>query len=332
MRVDVTETTVKNILTRTTGYLRSVTTHSLQPYRGCTFGNSLCGVGCYVQHNGHLLRGRRWGGFLEVRTNAASSYREHYERELSWARRHTGWSASTAGSLFRETGPNEPAATGPRGFSIFCSSATDPFLPQEFNYGITRSVLEAMPELPPDELVLQTHTHLVTRYGKLCVELSRLCRLRVHVSIETDRERLPGLPPPASSVELRLAACAELKQAGLNVVVTVSPLLPIAAPDRFFERIAEVADAVVIDHFIQGDGSADGHRTLRTQLPQAMRAIDPASVALEYRDEMAGVAQRYLPGRVGVSVDGFAQRYLPAPVPHAKVLSPADTAAPFQLK
>jgi hypothetical protein len=71
MSVDITETTVKNILTRTSGYLRTVTSHSLQPYRGRTFGNSLCGVGCYVQHNGHVLQGRPWGGFLEVRTNAA---------------------------------------------------------------------------------------------------------------------------------------------------------------------------------------------------------------------------------------------------------------------
>jgi hypothetical protein len=47
------------------GYLRTVTSHSLQPYRGCTFGNSLCGVGCYVQHNRHLLAGRQWVGFLK---------------------------------------------------------------------------------------------------------------------------------------------------------------------------------------------------------------------------------------------------------------------------
>jgi hypothetical protein len=43
-----------------------------------------------------------------------------------------------------------------------------------------------------------------------------------------------------------------------------------------------------------------------------MRAIDPASVSIDYRDRMVEVAQRYLPGRVGVSVDGFARRYLPA--------------------
>jgi len=65
------EATVRSILTRTTGYLRTVTSHSLQPYRGCSYGNALCGVGCYVRHNGWVTRGEAWGSFLEARTNAA---------------------------------------------------------------------------------------------------------------------------------------------------------------------------------------------------------------------------------------------------------------------
>jgi DNA repair photolyase len=284
----ISETTVRNILTRTTGFLQTVTSHSLQPYRGCTFGKALCGVGCYVQHNGHVLLGRTWGEFLEVRTNAAESYRDSWECESRWARRARGR------------------------FSIFCSSATDPFVPQEFQYGITRSVLETMLERPPDELVLQTHSHRVTAYVDLCRELSTRFDFRVHVSIESDRDRLPGLPPPASSVAKRLEACAHLKDAGLRTVVTVSPLLPIEEPERFFARIAEVADAVVVDHYIQGDGSPLGTRTARTPLPDAMRAVNPESVTLAYRDRMVDIARRHLPGRVGVNIAGFAARYDPA--------------------
>ena len=85
--MDISVVSIGNILTRTSGFLRTVTSHSLQPYRGCSFGNSLCGVGCYVQHSRHILQGRTWGGFLEIRANAADSYREHYERERRWARR-----------------------------------------------------------------------------------------------------------------------------------------------------------------------------------------------------------------------------------------------------
>jgi DNA repair photolyase len=285
MSVDVSKVTVQNVLTRTSGYLKSVTSHSLQPYRGCTFGNALCGVGCYVRHNGHVLRGREWGGFLEVRTNAADSYRENVDRERRWAERNRGR------------------------FSIFLSSATEPFLPQESRYGVTRSVLEAMCVVPPDELVLQTHSHRVADHVELLGELSARCELRVHVSIETDRDSLPGLPPHASSVDKRFDACAKLQAVGLRTVVAVSPLLPIADPQRFFARIAETADAVVIDHFIEGDGTPDGSRTQRTDLPAAMEAVHSGSTTLAYRDEIVAIARRHLPGRVGVNIPGFAGQY-----------------------
>ena len=38
--MEVTLREVGNVLTRTSGYLKTVTSHSLQPYRGCSFGNS----------------------------------------------------------------------------------------------------------------------------------------------------------------------------------------------------------------------------------------------------------------------------------------------------
>jgi hypothetical protein len=135
--------------------------------------------------------------------------------------------------------------------------------------------------------------------------------LRFHLSIESDLDRLPGLPPPASSVEQRFEAARRLKEAGQRVVITVAPLLPIARAEAFFSRIAEVADAVVIDHFIGGDGTPDasGARTRRTPLPQAMARVEPLSVALDYRDRIVAIARSILPGRVGVGIDGFAGRF-----------------------
>jgi DNA repair photolyase len=192
------------------------------------------------------------------------------------------------------------------------SSSTDPFLPQERRFGVTRRVLEAMLAEPPDELVVQTHSHLVTEAAPLLQALARLSAVRVHVSIESDRDRLPGLPPPASPVSKRLEAAARLRALGLRVVVTVAPLLPIADPEGFFRRLSEVADAVVIDHFAGGDGSPGGARTLLTALPQAMERVLPASLSPAYQDQMAALARRILPGRVGVGSAGFAGRFLPA--------------------
>ncbi len=283
--VQISHTTVKNVLTRTSGYLSGVTSHSLQPYRGCTLGNSLCGVACYVRHNGHVTRGRAWGSFLEVRTNVDASYLANVERERRWARKHRG------------------------AFSIFLSSSTEPFLPQERKFRVTRRVLEAMLEEPPDELVLQTHSHRVLDVLDLLPRLRERCRLRVHLSIESDRDTLPGLPKPGCPVEMRFEAARQLKDEGIRTVVTVSPLLPIDDPDAFFGRIAECANAVVLDHFIGGDGSPDGGRTRRTRLPVVMEAVQPGSTSLAYRDAMVEVASKWLPGRVGVGAAGFGGRY-----------------------
>ncbi|MCB1037486.1 MAG: hypothetical protein KDD47_26885 [Acidobacteria bacterium] len=285
--MEITGASIRNVLTRTSGYLATVTSHSLQPYRGCSLGSSLCGVGCYVQHNRYLTRGAPWGSFLEARLDAADSYRRTYLRESRWARQARG------------------------AFSIFLSSSTEPFPPQERRFGITRQVLEAMAEEPPDELVLQTHRAQIEEHLDLLRELRRRCRLRVHLSIETDRERLPDLPPHASPVARRFDAARKLRRAGIPIVITVAPLLPVREPEAFFARIAESADAVVLDHFIGGDGTADGGRTRRTLLPEAMAKIDPGSVEVSYRERMVEVARRHLPGRVGVHIDGFAGRYLP---------------------
>jgi DNA repair photolyase len=283
--LQVEEVSVGNVLTRAGGYLLPVASHSLQPYRGCSFGRALCGVGCYVRANPWVTRGREWGSFLEVRTDAAESYARHVTRERRWARRDGG------------------------AFRVFMSSSTDPFVPQERRYRVTRRVLEAMREEPPDTLILQTHTHLVLDELPRLVALAAVGDVRVHVSIESDRDRLPGLPPPASSVARRLEACAALKAAGVPVVVTAAPLLPVEDPDGFFARIAEVSDAVVLDHFVGGDGTADGRRTRATALPAAMAALDPESVEPAYLERMVTAAARHLPGRVGVGAPGFAGVY-----------------------
>ncbi len=286
MPLQVTVKNVKSILTRTTGYLQTVSSHSLQPYVGCTFGHALCGVGCYVQHNYFLTRGRPWGDFLEVKQNAAERYLAQYDVERRRGHDH------------------------PNGFSIFMSSSTDPFLPQESKYRISHDVLSAMLEMPPDVLILQTHTHRILDYLEIYPKLAASCEVRCHISIESDRDRMPGLPPPASSVEKRFAAAKKLKNEGLNVIITASPLLPIQAPEAFFTKIAECSDGVVIDHFIGGDGSAAGKRTRKTALPQAMSTVSPDSVMLAYRDEMLTLAQKIMPGRVGVGIEGFAGRFL----------------------
>lgn len=92
-------------------------------------------------------------------------------------------------------------------------------------------------------------------------------------------------------------------------MVTISPFHPIEQPDGLFREIDEVADAVVIDHFIEGDGTPNGSRTLRTLLPEAMYKVDAASIDLDHRDHIVAIARQIMPGRVGVSAGDFAGNF-----------------------
>jgi len=284
--MQVTETLCQSILTRASGYLKQVCSHSLNPYTGCGYGRSSCGVGCYVQFNPWLTRSRSWGSFVDVKTNADSVYLKTWEAERRWAHRRS------------------------QTFSVFFSSSTEPWQPLEKNFRVTRRLLQSMVSRPPDELILQTHSTGLRDDLSLVEQLNRNCDLRVHISIEGDRNRLPGLPPPPATVEDRLNLLRELSQKRVQTIICLSPLTPLQNPDDFFRQLADRgASALILDHFIEGDGTPDGKRTLKTSLPQAMAKLNPDSIALDYRDRMADRARNFLP--VGISAEGFAGRFLP---------------------
>src|SRR5205085_4720563 len=137
-------------------------------------------------------------------------------------------------------------------------------------------------DLPPDYLIVQTHSHHVIDYLDLYPTLAERTDLRFNISIESDRDNLPGLPPSASTVKKRIEAARKLRDAGLYVMAAVSPLLPIDDPESFFAELATAVNSLVIDHYIGGDGSVGGTRTAKTPLPLAMRQILQHSVDLAY--------------------------------------------------
>ena len=274
----------KSILTRTTGYLKNISSHSLNPYSGCGFGNSSCGQGCYVRFNFWINQGRQWGTFLDIKENASNLYYQTANREKAWTKKQS-----------------QP-------FSIFMSSSTDPWQPAEKKYRITRKVLHAMRVIPPDELILQTHSSAIVEDIDLIEEISCNCKLRVHISIEGDIEVLPGLPLAPSSVADRINTIQQLSSRGIFTVACLSPLYPLDDADRFFTRIKSAgALAIIIDHFILGDGTPDGSRTKKTSLPSLMKNILPESIHISYRDKVVDIARNYLP--VGISAAGFAGNY-----------------------
>lgn len=274
----------KTLLTRSSGYLKGVCSHSLNPYSGCGYGLSSCGEGCYVRFNQWLTRGREWGKFVDVKINAKELYIQSAEKEKNWAHQRS------------------------IPFTIFMSSSTDPWQPAEKKYRMTRAVLQAMATCPPDTLILQTHSTNILDDQETLLELAQRCSLRVHISIEGDRNRLPGLPSPPCSVEQRISALEQLSAQGLKTVACLSPLYPLENPQHFFTRLKSAgASAVIIDHFIEGDGTAEGSRTLKTRLPIAMSQVQEDSVYLPYRNQIINIARTILP--VGVSAEGFAGHY-----------------------
>src|SRR5262249_58770432 len=107
-------------------------------------------------------------------------------------------------------------------------SSTDPYIPQEKTLRFTRALLEAMIERPPDVLVIQSHHTLIERDIELIADLSTRREVWVSLTVETDMDRVPGLPPHASPPARTLVVLEAFRARGIPAQATVSPLLPLA--------------------------------------------------------------------------------------------------------
>jgi len=284
----VSEVRCRTILTRTGGFLAGFT-HSLNPYRGCSLGGTLCGLPDYAPG---IAAGwgetRPWGSYLDVKINAPEAYDTDHDR----------------------------IRRGPRPrLRIFMSSVTDPYVPQEKRYRISRRILERMRDRPPDSLVIQTHTPNPVWDENLLVDLSGLFPLVLQISVETDREDLgPGFRPHAYPVADRLRALESFRRRGVETVGVVAPLWPLEDVEGFARRLDEACSYVVVDHYLLGDGSAGGARTCSRQVAPGVTFPDMLRRAgyeewttLERFDEVVAVFRRILgEPRVGVSRQGFA--------------------------
>jgi DNA repair photolyase len=180
------------ILSPTSGFIaESGFTHSLTPARNCTFGCTYCYVPT-MRVFGGLRRDdwERWGQFTTFKANAADLLR----RELKAEHR------------------------------IYCSPLVDPYQPAEVEAQKMPRVLDAVLENPPRVFTIQTRGPLILR------DLDRLRRirgLRVSFSVTTNREDVQRwYEPLCASIPERLAAIRALRDAGVEVYATLSPLLP----------------------------------------------------------------------------------------------------------
>lgn len=258
-------------LTPATGYLSGYT-HILNPYVGCSYGCSYC----YVRRLPvAMFRSEPWGEWAEAKKGDPATLK----RELARAK--------TKGPV-----------------AVFFSSATDPYQPLEAKLQLTRGLLEAMAEEPPDFVLLQTRGPLVLRDADVLRRLAG--RVRVSVTVETDRDDVRrALTPSAPPFAARLRALRELAAAGVATQAAVSPLLP--HTPAFAAQLAAAVPRVVVDDYFRGDGSG-GRRSERL----GMRGLYARNGWSEWYgpEPLAALAAELgrlmPPGAVTVSAEGFA--------------------------
>jgi DNA repair photolyase len=143
------------------------------------------------------------------------------------------------------------------GQAVYLSSVTDPYLPAEQGLRLTRGILEAMLPHQP-RLLVQTRGPIVVRDLDL---LKHFNAVRINMSIPTDSEQVrQAFEPKAPPLEKRWQAIADARAAGLPVGICVTPMLPLAKPQAFVERLCEFDPDVLVTqdfHDSQGGFGAD---------------------------------------------------------------------------
>lgn len=199
------------ILAKPGGSLRNFD-YTINPYVGCGFACTYC-YAAFFQADLELRR--TWGSWIEPKINAV---RDLAKRDL-------------------------------RGKRVLIGSATDAYQPLEAKMELTRSILEVLadPERQP-KLVIQTRGPLVTRDIDL---LKRFKDIRVNMSITTDDDATrKRFEPACASIERRMEAIAEIKEAGIRTAISIAPMLPITNPEAWARKLQALrADAYWAGYF-----------------------------------------------------------------------------------
>jgi DNA repair photolyase len=168
---------------------------SINPYRGCEHGCTYCYARPYHEYLG-LSSGLDFETKIFVKEDAPELLR----RELASPR----WQPRTVG----------------------ISGVTDCYQPIERRLRLTRRCLEVFAEFR-NPVTIVTKSHLVARDADLLAELAAHQAAKVLLSVTTLDGDLAGkLEPRATQPAGRLAAIAELTQAGVPAGVLVAPIIP----------------------------------------------------------------------------------------------------------
>lgn len=131
--------------------------------------------------------------------------------------------------------------------NVLMSSVTDPYMPIEAKYEITRKLLE---EFAKSERGRQFHLSILTR-STLClrdIDLFKKLKCEVGFSISTlDPNAQKAFEPYASRTQQRLKALQELRKNNIKTFVFLSPILPYIT-ELDLEKLFEEFSKLDLDH------------------------------------------------------------------------------------
>jgi DNA repair photolyase len=204
---------------------------TINPYRGCEFGCKYC----YARytHEYMELDGGEFEKKIYVKKDVAPL--------LAWDVGHKYSYSSTASG-------------GARPEHIAIGTATDPYQPAEREYGVTRACLEELAKSEGLSVSIITKSNQIVRDIDVLQRVASRSNLTIDITITTLRPGLTRLlEPRAPRPDLRLEAVRHLREAGLSVGVSASPLIPgITDRDGDLEAVAAAAREAGAQWFFSG--------------------------------------------------------------------------------
>ena len=204
---------------------------TINPYRGCEFG---C-LYCYARytHEYMELDGGEFERKIFVKKDAAPLLAYDVAHKYSYASESSG---------------------GEKPEHIAIGTATDPYQPAEREYGVTRACLEELSKREGLSISVITKSNQIVRDIDLFKKIAERSELSLNITITTLRARLARLlEPRAPRPDLRIAAVRQLREAGLRVGVSASPLIPgITDREGELEAVAEAAHKAGAQWFFSG--------------------------------------------------------------------------------
>jgi DNA repair photolyase len=204
---------------------------TINPYRGCEFACKYC----YARytHEYMELDGSEFEKKIYVKKDAAPL--------LAWDVAHKYSYTSVASG-------------GARPDHIAIGTATDPYQPAEREYGVTRACLEELAKKEGLSVSIITKSNQIVRDIDVLQRIAERSNLGIDITITTLRAGLTRLlEPRAPRPDLRLAAVKQLREAGLSVGVSASPLIPgITDRDGDLEAVAAAAKEAGAQWFFSG--------------------------------------------------------------------------------